>query len=135
MRLYTPVGAVVPGLLICCLLVWGGCSRTNRSVALPSGYRVTMPEASQTLRMRPLPLTVQVTDAEGAPVNEVPVQFRLPQVSPAAAEIEPPTVVTRDGKATAIFRSRSAGRFGIEITVAGYTETVDVTVLGDSPRF
>jgi hypothetical protein len=71
----------------------------------------------------------------GAPVDEVPVQFRMPRVSPAVAEIEPPTVVTRDGKATAIFRSRSEGRFEVEITVAGYTETVYVTVLGDTPRF
>jgi hypothetical protein len=135
MRLYTPVGVMVPGLLICCVLIWGGCTRTNQAVALPSGYRVTMPEASQTLRMRPLALTVQVTDAAGAPVDEVPVQFRMPRVSPAVAEIEPPTVVTRDGKATAIFRSRSEGRFEVEITVAGYTETVYVTVLGDTPRF
>lgn len=135
MRRYGLAGNLVSGLLACFLMAWGGCAHISRGVVLPSGYRVVMPEASQTLRMQPLPLTVQVMDAEAIPVHELPVQFRLPQTPAAVAVIEPPTVVTRDGKATAIFQSRSAGRFGVEITVEGYTETVHVTVLGDTPRF
>lgn len=100
-----------------------------------ASYRVTLPAASQTTRLRPLPLTVHVTDTDGQPVDNVAVQFRIAQTGLTAAQVEPPTVLTRDGQATAVFRARAAGQISIAITVDDHTETVHISVLGESPRF
>ncbi|MGE3541675.1 MAG: Ig-like domain-containing protein [Candidatus Tectimicrobiota bacterium] len=112
-----------------------GCQPTALPPTSPSGYRLTVPEASQTLRMHPLPLTVRVQDAAGKPVDEVPVQFHLSDAWSGRAQLDPPTVVTRQGQATTTLRARTAGRLTVQVTVEDRTVTVPITVLGDSPRF
>jgi hypothetical protein len=101
----------------------------------PSGYRVTLPETSQTLRLQPLTLTVRVTDASGAPVDDVPVHFRIPPQWATVAEIIPPTVTTRQGQAAATFRARTPGYMTVEVMVEDLTYAIPMTVLGDTPRF
>ncbi|HEY7490834.1 MAG TPA: hypothetical protein VIH59_06965, partial [Candidatus Tectomicrobia bacterium] len=97
---------LLAGLVLACgLLTVYGCRATVMGPTQPSGYRVTLPEASQTGRLRPLSLLVHVTDAHGTPVDDVPVYFRIPQAWATAAEVTPPMVVTRRGQATAIFRA------------------------------
>jgi hypothetical protein len=87
------------------------------------------------VRLQPLRLTVRVTDADGRPVDDVPVHFRLPPTWAALAELVPPTAVTRHGQAAATFRARAAGQLTVEITVAEQTEMVHIAVLGEVPRF
>ena len=94
-----------------------------------------LPAASQIARLQSLPLTVRVTDANGTPIDEIPVRFRIPQTWAAVAEVDPPIVVTQDGKATTTFRSRTAGHLAVDITVEDQTETVHIAVLGEAPRF
>lgn len=118
-----------------CFLWLTGCAPTIVGPTLPSGYRVRLPETSQTLRLHPLPLTVQVTDANGMPAEDVEVYFHVPPQWAAQVQIDPPRVATQQGQATTILRARTAGQIDIAITVEDRTAIVPVVVLGDVPRF
>ena len=116
-------------------LLVGSCRPTVLGPTTPSGYRVVLPEASQALRMHPLALTVRVTDATGQPVDEVLVHFHIPDAWATRAQVDPPTVATRQGQATTTFRARTAGQMVVQITVEDRTVDIPITVLGDTPRF
>jgi hypothetical protein len=122
-------------MLVCSLLATGGCRPTVVGPTQPSGYRLTLPETSQTQRMQPLTLTVHVTDTGGKPVDDVPVHFRVLPSWATVADISPPTVTTRHGQASATFRARTAGDIVIEVTVEDLTRAIRIAVLGDTPRF
>jgi hypothetical protein len=122
-------------MLVCGLLAAGGCRPTVVGPTQPSGYRLTLPETSQTRRLQPLALTVQVTDPSGRPVDDVPVHFHIPPPWGTIAEISPPTVTTRQGQASATFRARTAGDIVVEVTVEDLTRGIRIAVLGDTPRF
>jgi hypothetical protein len=113
----------------------GSCQPTILGPTVPSGYRVVLPDASQTLRATPLALTVRVHDAAGQPVDEVLVHFHIPDAWAARAQVDPPTVATRQGQATTTFRAQAAGRTVVQITVEDRTADIPITVLGDTPRF
>ena len=116
-------------------LLLGSCHPTVLGPTTPSGYRVVLPEASQALRMHPLALTVRVTDVAGQPVDDVLVHFHVPETLASRAQVDPPTVATRQGQATTMFRGRTAGQMLVQITVEDRTVDVPITVLGDTPRF
>ena len=132
-----------PALIRCCaallLASWscvlGSCQPAVLGPTTPSGYRVVLPEASQTLRAYPLALTVRVRDTAGRPVDEVLVHFHIPDAWAARAQVDPPTVATRQGQATTTFRARTAGQMVVQITVEDRTVNIPITVLGDTPRF
>jgi hypothetical protein len=126
---------VVPLLLIVWSLVLGSCQPTVMGPTTPSGYRVMLPEASQMVRSHPLPLTVRVSDASGQPVDEVLVHFHIPEAWATRAQVDPPTVATRQGQATTTFRARTAGQLMVQITVEDRTVDIPITVVGDTPRF
>jgi len=126
---------VVPLLLIVWGLVLEGCRPTVLGPTTPSGYRIELPEASQALRSHPLALTVRVSDTEGKPVDEVRVYFRVPDAWADRAQVDPPTVATRQGQATTTFRARTPGQLMVQITVEDRTANIPITVLGDTPRF
>ena len=115
--------------------VLGSCQPAVLGPTTPSGYRVVLPEASQTLRAYPLALTVRVRDTAGRPVDEVLVHFHIPDAWAARAQVDPPTVATRQGQATTTFRARTAGQMMVQITVEDHTVDIPITVLGDTPRF
>lgn len=123
--------------LVClvCLVAVGGCRPTIVGPTQPSGYRLTLPETSQTQRLHPLSLTVRVTDANGTPLDDVPVHFRIAPPWAPVAEVTPPMVTTRQGQASATFRARTAGQMAVEITVEDHTQAISIAVLGDTPRF
>jgi len=118
---------------------WGlllvSCHPTVLGPTTPSGYRVVLPEASQALRMHPLALTVRVSDATGQPVDEVLVHFHVPETWASRAQVDPPIVATRQGRATTTFRARTAGQMVVQITVEDRTVDIPITVLGETPRF
>ncbi len=126
---------IVPLLLIVWGLVLGSCQPTVLGPTTPSGYRVVLPETSQTVRSHPLPLTVRVSDASGQPVDEVLVHFRVPDAWASRAQVDPPIVATRQGQATTTFRARVAGQLMVQITVEDRTVDIPITVVGDTPRF
>jgi hypothetical protein len=122
-------------IVVCGLLVLSGCRPTMLGPTQPSGYRVRLPEASQALRFHPLVLTVQVTDANGQPLEDVPVHFQIPPAWTTVADVNPASVTTQQGQASTTFRARTAGQMAVDITVEDRTDTVRITVLGDTPRF
>jgi len=126
---------IVPLLLLVWGLVLGSCQPTVLGPTTPSGYRLVLPEASQTVRSHPLPLTVRVSDASGQPVDEVLVYFRVPEAWASRAQVDPPTVATRQGQATTTFRARASGQLMVQITVEDRTVDIPITVVGDAPRF
>ena len=126
---------LVPLLLIAWSLVLGSCQPTVLGPTTPSGYRIVLPEASQALRSHPLTLTVRVSDEAGKPVDEVLVYFRIPDAWATRAQVDPPTVATRQGQATTTFRARVSGQLMVQITVEDRTADIPITVLGDTPRF
>jgi len=116
-------------------LLLGSCHPTVLEPTTPSGYRVVLPEASQALRLHPLALTVRVSDTTGRPVDDVPVHFHVPETWASRAQVDPPTVATRQGQATTTFRARTAGQMVVQITVEERTVDIPITVLGETPRF
>jgi hypothetical protein len=126
---------VVPLLLIVWGLFLGSCQPTVLGPTTPSGYRIELPEASQALRSHPLALTVRVSDMAGQPVDEILVHFRVPDAWATRAQIDPPTVATRQGQATTTFRARASGQVMVQITVEDRTANIPITVVGDTPRF
>ena len=126
---------VVPLLLSVWFLVLWGCQPTVLGPTMPSGYRVVLPQASQALRSHPLALTVRVSDTAGQPADEVLVHFRIPDAWATRAQVDPPTVATRQGQATTTFRARVSGQLMVQITVEDRTADIPITVLGDTPRF
>jgi hypothetical protein len=126
---------VVPLFFIVWILVLEGCRPTVLGPTMPSGYRVVLPEASQVQRSHPLPLTVRVSDMAGQLVDEVLVHFRIPDAWATRAQVDPPTVATRQGQATTTFRARASGRLMVQITVEDRTANIPITVVGDTPRF
>src|SRR5262245_28007151 len=121
--------------IVCSILILSGCRPTVLGPTQPSGYRVRLPEASQALRYHPLVLTVQVTDANGQPIDDVLVHLQIPPAWTTVAEVNPPSVTTQQGQASTTFRARTAGQMAVDITVEDRTDTVRITVLGDTPRF
>lgn len=117
------------------ILYLGGCHPTIIGPTAPSGYQIVLPEASQTRRWQPLNLTVWVRDTAGQPADDVEVHFHIPPQWSTQAVIEPPRVVTLEGKAVATFRARTLGNMAVEIRVEDRTETVPIVVVGDTPRF
>ena len=126
---------VVPLLLIVWGLFLGSCQPTVLGPTTPSGYRIELPEASQALRSHPLALTVRVSDMAGQPVDEILVHFRVPDAWATRAQVDPPTVATRQGQATTTFRARASGQLMVQITVEDRTANIPITVVGDTPRF
>lgn len=122
-------------ILIVWSLVLGSCQPTVLGPTTPSGYRVVLPEASQTLRSHPLALTVRVSDTAGNPVDEVLVHFRIPEAWATRAQVDPPTVATRQGQATTTLRARAAGQLVVHITVEDRTVDIPITIVGETPRF
>lgn len=122
-------------LVVGCGLLLGSCHPTVLGPTTPSGYRVVPPETSQALLMHPLVLTVRVSDARGQPVDEALVHFHVPETWAGRAQVDPPTVATRQGQATTTFRARTAGQLVVQITVEDRTVDVPITVLGETPRF
>src|SRR6266704_3394907 len=105
---------VVPLFLIAWSLVLGSCQPTVLGPTTPSGYRLVVPEASQTVRSHPLTLTVRVSDTAGKPVDEVLVHFHIPEAWASRAQVDPPIVATRQGQATTTFRARTAGQMVVQ---------------------
>ena len=101
----------------------------------PSGFRIIVPSALQMSRWQSLTLSVRVTDANGAPVHDVPVSFHLAPASAALADLDPLTVQTQHGKATTTLRAKAAGYVMVNATVEDITETIYITIMGETPRF
>lgn len=121
--------------VICHALTLIACQPIVVGPTQPSGYRINIPSALQMSRSQPLTVNVLVTDANGSPVHAIPVSFRLAQPLTAVADLAPLTVYTHHGQATTTLRAKTAGYVMVEITVEDITETLRITIVGETPRF
>lgn len=136
----------VPCILICMALSCGslGCA-PKWSGPTPSGYRYTLSVSdpllwiSSSIFNSPLPgstaVTVRVQNAQGQPVEGVPVEFQVEPSWVEHASLTPQRAVTHDGSAQALFTPRTIGAVRITTRVENVAEETTIVVQsGPVPR-
>jgi hypothetical protein len=114
-------------LLLLCLLVWGSfaCAPKRIGPTASSGYFFTILTAPTALRGESIALVVKVQDAQGRPVDGVPVEFEVAPTWAGSASVSPPHVVTQQqGKAQTIFQANIVGVVPVTVRVDGSTEKI-----------
>lgn len=81
-------------LLLLCLLVWGSfaCAPKRIGPTASSGYFFTILTAPTALRGESIALVVKVQDAQGRPVDGVPVEFEVDPTWAGSASVSPSTL-------------------------------------------
>ena len=128
----------VPGVcwLLLCLLVVGSslaCTPQPKLVGptVPSGYFFTA--RARDIKTERLPasaeLTVRVQDAQGQPVDGVPVQFQVEPAWVSSASVSPQRAMTNSGTARAVFQTERAGSARVQVRVENTTQEAIITVI------
>src|SRR5712691_10304553 len=118
----------VPGarwLLLCLMVVCSSlaCTPQPRLVGptVPSGYLFAVRVSDSTIAQDvAAELTVRVQDAQGHPVDGVPVEFQVE--SEGSASVSPQRGITNGGTARAIFKGQSLGRALVRVRVENTTQ-------------
>jgi len=121
--------------LLLCLLVVGSslaCTPQPKLVGptVPSGYffAVRVPDIKTERLPASAELTVRVQDAQGQPVDGVPVQFQVEPAGERSASVSPQRAMTNSGTARAVFQAESAGRARVQVRVENTTQEAVITV-------
>ena len=135
----------VPCILLCVALHWAstGCAPTSLGPTTPSGYRYTLsvadpylwinaPTLSGTLP-RSTAVIVRVQNAQGQPVDGVPVEFQVEPSWVENASITPQRALTQDGSARAIFVPQTTGAARITVHVENVARETTIVVQTYSP--
>jgi hypothetical protein len=69
-------------------------------------------------------LVVKVQEAQGRPVDGVPVEFEVDPSWAGNASVSPPHVVTQQGKAQTLFQASLVGVVPVTVRVDGSTEKI-----------
>jgi len=117
------------------------CAPTFTEPTAPSGYRFSLQAYPSPIQLpshlsfgnpQAYPtestLTVTVRNAQGQPVDGVPVLFSLPSDWTAYASLTPPRVVTQNGKAEAVFQATTTGAVAVTAQVENQTREVFVII-------
>jgi hypothetical protein len=80
--------------------------------------------APRVLQGESVTLVVKVQDAQGRPVDGVPVEFEVEPGWTKNAAVSPPRAVTQQGKAQAVFQANQLGVVRVTVRVDGSTEEV-----------
>jgi hypothetical protein len=120
------------------------CAPTLSEPTDPSGYRFSLQAYPSPIQLpthqtfadpqrnpTESTLTVKVQNAQGQPVDGVPVSLSLPPDWTASASLTPPRVVTQNGKAETVFRAQTSG--AVEVTAQVENQTREVFVIINSP--
>jgi hypothetical protein len=111
----------LPRVLLCLALVVASLACTSKLVGPTgsSGYFFSLSSSPPQIWLNSLAptdlyptfaeLSVQVRNAQGQPVDGVPVEFQIEPEWANSASIEPPRTTTRGGVAQAIFRAKTIG--------------------------
>jgi hypothetical protein len=125
-------------IFLCLALVVTGiaCAPKLLGPTGPSGYFFSLSVSTSNIWLAPaglipserLPtfaeLSVQVRDAQGQPVDGVPVEFQVEPAWTNSASLEPSRTITRGGVAQTIFRAQTTGAVRI---IARVEDTVRET--------
>jgi hypothetical protein len=94
--------------------------------------RPTSPHAGRLPRVATL--VVRVQDAQGRPVNGVPVTFTVPPAWERSAYITPQQAVTHNGMARTVLEPRTTGALQVMVHVENLTQRVTITVSTEPTR-
>lgn len=140
---------VLPIVFLSLSLMMSGmaCAPTFKGPTSPSGYQfslqaypspIWLPNSLYRTDRFPTQstLTVKVQNAQGQPVDGVPVIFSLPADWTSYATLEPQRVITQNGVAEAVFQARTTGAPELTAQVENLTQHVYVPIetYGDLKR-
>ena len=130
----------VPTICLCGMLLWVSTAcvlkHTESPVLSEHGYRVSL-HISDTLiflgpRRSNLPeaalLVVRVRDAQGQPVDGIPVRFAVEPSWTQNASLTPAEMLTRNGEARAIFQANTIGVVHVMASVDNVTHEARITI-------
>jgi hypothetical protein len=136
---------LIISLLGLVLMVGGmACAPTFTGLTAPSGYRfslqaypsqIWLPNQLYTYNQRfptQATLTVEVQSAQGQPVDGAPVDFSLPSDWSPHASITPQRVITRNGKAQAVFQATTTGAVKVAAHVEDKTQEAFISISNPS---
>jgi hypothetical protein len=132
----------VPCLLLCMALSCGslGCAPKLLGPTTPSGYRYTLSVSDLYLwinapgtRPRSTAVIVRVQNAQGQPVDGVPVEFQVAPSWVENASLTPQRAVTHDGSARAIFVPQTTGAVHLTARVENIAHETTIVVQSYSP--
>jgi hypothetical protein len=129
-------------LLALSLLVGGiACAPTFTGPTAPSGYRFSLQAYPTPIRLpshlsfadpQRFPtestLTVKVQNAQGQPVDGVPVIFHLPADWSAHASLIPQRAITQNGEAAAVFQATTTGAVRVTAQIENQTQAVFIHI-------
>jgi hypothetical protein len=73
-------------------------------------------------------VTVRVQDAQGRPVDGVPVEFQMEPAWASSASVSPQRAMTTSGTARAVFQTERAGSARVQVRVENTTQEAMITV-------
>ena len=132
----------VPCLLLCMALSCGslGCAPKVLGPTTPSDYRYTLSVSDPYLWInapgvlpRSTAVIVRVQNAQGHPVDSVPVEFQVAPSWVEHASITPQRALTHGGSARAIFVPRTTGAVRLTARVENIAHETTIVVRSYSP--
>jgi hypothetical protein len=130
----------VPILCLYCMLLWisAACAPMQYEIPVQSehGYRVSL-HISDTLIWigtarsnfpQAAILVVRVRDAQGQPVDGIPVRFSVEPSWTQNASLTPAEMLTRNGEARAIFQANTIGVVHVMASVDNVTREATITI-------
>jgi hypothetical protein len=114
-------------LWILCLVLAGGnfaCAPKRVGPTASSGYFFSILTIPTALRGESTALVVKVEEAQGRPVDGVPVEFEVDPTWAGNASVSPPRVVTQQGRAQTLFQANLVGVVPVTVRVDGSTEKI-----------
>ena len=131
----------VPALCLCCMLLWVSlaCAPKHTELLSEHGYRVSLDVSDTLIYLGPgrpaLPryatLVVRVRDAQGQPVDGIPVRFSVESSWLQNVSLTPAETLTRNGEAGAIFQANTIGVVQVMAQVDNVTQEARITI--DTP--
>lgn len=120
------------GFGLCLVLLLGGmgCATKFVGTTVPSGYRFAVLPPISIVEHQSQVIVVRVQDAQGQPVDGVPVTFQVDPSWVDNTSVVPARTTTRAGEAHAVFRAGLVGRVPIKIVVENTPYEVTITVSG-----
>jgi len=131
----------VPAICLCCMLLWVSiaCAPKHTELLSEHGYRVSLDVSEPLIYLSPrrsgFPeaaiLVVRVRDAQGQPVDGIPVRFSVEPSWTQNASLTPAETLTRNGEARAIFQANTIGVVHVMAQVDNVTHEARITI--DTP--
>jgi hypothetical protein len=130
----------IPTLCLCGLLLWisPACTpkHTESTVLSEHGYRVSLHVSDTLVWLGPggsgfpqaAELVVRVRDAQGQPVDGIPVRFAVEPSWAQSASLIPAETLTRNGEAQAIFQANTIGVVHVMVQVDNVTREATITI-------